>query len=213
MRHLNPTLLLFCLGPDSISQPSARLPLEQSWVPGPSSEPPEQSLLPEQEAQPPPRHMVKWLLITRREVVPNHYLSTVHFHKTQDCCTLLRSMFVGFCKCSFVVASSALGGIQGSALACGFPFPSVYFNELECFSVTEYQSPMALAVWELLAFVNGFCWAFWDQMLTIEIMHHPKQIKEQVGTSSLHRKWNQRRESSISVLLFVFKTNVYPWDF
>ena len=156
MRSKNPTLGLY-LGPDRISQHSARFPLDQSWVPGPFSKLPEQPLLPEQEAEQQPNHMGKWLLITHRKIVPNRYLSTVHLHKTWDCRTLLRSMFEGFCKCSFVVTSSALEGTQGSALACGFPFPSVYFNELECFSVAEYQSPMAFAVWELLAFVNGFC--------------------------------------------------------
>lgn len=61
--------------------------------------------------------------------------------------------------------------------------------------------------------VVSFCWAFWDQMLTIEIMHDPKQIKEKLGTSTLHRKWNQRWASPISFLPFVFKTNMYPWDF
>jgi len=129
-------------------------------VPGPFSALPEQLLHPELEAQRQPDHMAKWLLITHRKIAPNRCLSTVHFHETQECHTLLRSMFVGFCKRSFVVTSFALGRTQGSALACGFPFPSVYFNELGCFSVAEYQSPMAFAVWELLAFVNGFCWAF-----------------------------------------------------
>lgn len=201
MRPKNPTLLLY-LGPDSISQHSARFPLDQSWVPGPFPELPEQPLLPEQQAQQQPCHMVKHLPITHRKIVPNRYLSTVHFHKTQDCRTSSRSTFVGFCKCGFVVTSSALGGTQGSALACGFPFPSVYFNELECFSVAEYPSPMAFAVWELLAFVNGFSWAFWDQMLTIERIDDSNQIKEKLGTFSLHRKWNQRWVSPISFLLF-----------
>lgn len=153
MRHTN-SPLLFYSGPANISQHSAPCLSDQSWVPGPCSELPEQLLLPEQEAQQQPEHMAKWLLITHRTIVPNRCLFTVHFHKTENCCTLLRSMFVGFCKCSLVVASAAWGGTQGSALACGFPFPSIYFNELECFSVAEYQSPMTFAAWELLAFVN-----------------------------------------------------------
>lgn len=72
MRPKNPTLLLY-LGPDSISQHSARFPLDQSWVPGPFPELPEQPLLPEQQAQQQPCHMVKHLPITHRKIVPNRY--------------------------------------------------------------------------------------------------------------------------------------------
>lgn len=158
------------------------------------------------EAQQQPIPVVKWLLITQGKIAPNHCLSTVHFHKTQDSRTLLHSRSVGFCKSGFVVTSAALGGTQGSAFACSFPFPSVYVNEVESCSVAEYQSPMAFAVWELLVFTNGFCWVFWDQMLTIEIIHEPKQIKEKLGTSGLDRKWNQRRASLVYFLLFIFKT-------
>lgn len=140
-------------------------------------------------------------------------LSIAHFHKIQDSRTLLCRRSVGFCKCSFVFTSAALGGTRGSAFACSFSFPSVYINEVECCSLAENQSPMAFAVWELLFFTNGFCWVFWDQMVTIEIIHDPKQIKEKLGTSSLHIKLNQRWASLISFLLFVFKTNVYSWHF
>lgn len=76
MRHTDPTLFLVYLGPDGVSQHRAGFPLDQSWVPGPF---PELPGLPEQEAQQQPDHMVKWLLITHRKIVPNRYLSTLIF--------------------------------------------------------------------------------------------------------------------------------------
>lgn len=147
-------------------------------------------------------------MAAHRKIIPNLYPSTVCFHRTvvPYCAVCL------FCAVCFVFPFSALGGTQGSALACGFLFPSMHFNELGCLSATEYQCLMAFAVWELLSFASGFCWAFWDWMLTIEIMHNPKQIREKLEMFSLHRKWKQRQARSISFFLFVFKPNVYPWD-
>lgn len=91
MRRRNPALLLFYSGPDSTSQRSARFPLHQSRVPGPFPELPEQPPLPEQESHQQPDHMVKWLLITHRKIVPNRCLSTVVFtrHRTVvPCCAV-----------------------------------------------------------------------------------------------------------------------------
>lgn len=166
------------------------------------------------EAQPLSTPVVKWPLITQEKIAPNHCLSTAHFHKTQDSHTLLCNSFVGFCQCSFVVTSAALGGTQGSVFARSFSFPAVYINEVECCSVAEYQSPMAFTAWELLVLTNGFSWVFWDQMVAIKIIHGPKQIKGKLGTSSLDRGWNQRWGSFISFLLFfLFKTHVHSWHF
>lgn len=131
--------------------------------------------------------VVKWPLITQEKIAPNHCLSTAHFHKTQDSHTLLCNSSVGFFKCSFIVTSAALGGTQGSAFACSFSFPAVYINEVECCSVAEHQSPMAFTVWEFLDFSHGFCWVFWDERVSTEIIHDPKQIKGKLGTPSLDR--------------------------
>lgn len=104
------------------------------------------------EAQQQPAPVVKWLLITQERIAPNHFLSTAHFHETQNSHTLLCNSSLGFCEWSFVVTSAALGGMQGSAFACSFSFPSfsfpVYIHGVVLLQTTKVP-------WHLQ---SGNCW-------------------------------------------------------
>lgn len=159
---------------------TAHFLLQQSWVPDSFSELPLEPLLPGQ------RHSNstslwwsgcwflrrKWLQITVYPLL----VFTRHRTLTHNCA-------LGLWDSASVVLLFHLLPWEG----CSLSFPSVYINEVECCSVAEYQSPMAFTVWNLLVFTNAFCWVFWDQVETIEILHDPKQIKGKLETSSLDR--------------------------
>lgn len=56
----------------------------------------------------------------------------------------------------------------------------------------------------------SFCWAFWDQMLTIEIKHDPKQIKEKLGTPVSTGSGIKVEQASFP---FYFLYSKLTWDF
>lgn len=141
------------------------------------------------EAQQQPAPVVKWLLITQERIAPNHFLSTAHFHETQNSHTLLCNSSLGFCEWSFVVTSAALGGMQGSAFACSFSFPSFSFPVYIHGVLFCWRAPKSHGIYSLgiAGFYKGFLLGLGGQMVTVEIVHDPEQIKGKLGTPSLDR--------------------------